>query len=98
MRRKKLRFQYCTALFATTLLVGTNCVVATASELENIETRAPAFSEDEAATAVNDTEKLNVPESIVSDREDIIDELPIEPEYTPPDSGRPDEDTSVYSD
>ena len=63
MKRKKLRFQYCTALFATTLLVGTNCAVATASELENIETRAPAFTEDAARNAMNDAEELKVSES-----------------------------------
>lgn len=63
MKRKKLRFQYCTALFATTLLVGTNCAVATASEPENIETRAPAFTEDEARNAMNDAEQLKVSES-----------------------------------
>lgn len=63
MKRKKLRFQYCTALFATTLLVGTNCAVATASEPENIETRAPAFMEDAARNAMNDAEELKVSES-----------------------------------
>lgn len=63
MKRKKLRFQYCTALFATTLLVGTNCAVATASEPENIETRAPAFTEDAARNAMNDAEELKVSES-----------------------------------
>ena len=46
MKKKKLRFHYCTALFAATLLVGTNCVAVQASEPENIETRAPALMED----------------------------------------------------
>lgn len=94
MKKKKLRFHYCTALFAATLLVGTNCVAVQASEPENIETRAPALMEDPPDESEKTEDTASEPESPASDSENPIEDTTAESEDENPDSEIPTEETA----
>ena len=97
MKKKKLRFHYCTALFAATLLVGTNCVAVQASEPENIETRAPALMEDPPDESEKTEDTASEPESPASDSENPIEDTTAESEDENPDSEIPTEETASDS-
>lgn len=97
MKKKKLRFHYCTALFAATLLVGTNCVAVQASEPENIETRAPALMEDPPDESEKTEDTVSEPESPASDSENPIEDTTAESEDENPDSEIPTEETASDS-